>query len=220
VGTGGYGGGTGPQAVNDKYYTQNPLQSQLTDIYGSGVGGALTNELEGMGGMDSSEMQEYYNSLQPYMAQASATTNSTLAGQGVGANSSVNAIAQANLGAQETATLSGESAQIAQTNQQETIQLLESTMGAAEQQTADSAAAGWNLFSAFEPQVASMVGQSGSSITPAQAQGGTASSQSSSGGVGSSALTNSIPVSAGSSGIGDAGDAGDLTNAESFGYGG
>jgi hypothetical protein len=120
----------------------NNLQKQLTDIYGQGTGASLFNLLNNMSGTNSASLQEYIQSLQPSFAQSQATINTTLGEQGVGANSSVNAIAQSNLQSQENADISGESAQLTQSEQQLSAQILESTMPGSEQETAES---GWNI---------------------------------------------------------------------------
>jgi hypothetical protein len=119
------------------------LGKQLTDIYGSGVGGALSSELGSMSGTNSAILQEYKASLAPQMATAQANVNAALGAGGVSSNSSVAAIADANLQAQETAAISGESAQLTEHDQDLTANILGSTMGAAEKETASS---GWTVF--------------------------------------------------------------------------
>jgi hypothetical protein len=119
------------------------LGKQLTDIYGSGVGGALSSELGSMSGTNSADLQQYEASLAPQMATAQANVNSALGAGGVSSNSSVAAIADANLQSQETAAIAGESAQLTENNQNLTANILGSTMGAAEKETASS---GWSVF--------------------------------------------------------------------------
>ena len=119
------------------------LGKQLTDIYGNGVGGALSSELGSMSGTDSAILQEYKASLAPQEATAQANVNAALGAGGVSSNSSVAAIADANLQAQETAAISGESAQLTEHDQDLTANILGSTMGAAEKETASS---GWTVF--------------------------------------------------------------------------
>ena len=119
------------------------LGKQLTDIYGSGVGGALSSELGSMSGTNSAILQEYKASLAPQMATAQANVNAALGAGGVSSNSSVAAIADANLQSQETAAIAGESAQLTEHDQDLTANILGSTMGAAEKETASS---GWTVF--------------------------------------------------------------------------
>ncbi len=119
------------------------LGKQLTDIYGNGVGGALSSELGSMSGTNSAILQEYKASLAPQMATAQANVNAALGAGGVSSNSSVAAIADANLQSQETAAIAGESAQLTEHDQDLTASILGSTMGAAEQETASS---GWTVF--------------------------------------------------------------------------
>jgi hypothetical protein len=119
------------------------LQKQLVDIYGKGVGGALANLLANMSGTDSTVLQEFIKSLQPQMATAQANTNAALGAGGVSANSSVAAIADSNLQAQEFAAISGESAKLTQSQEELTAQLLSGMQGAAQKEVSTSA---WSTF--------------------------------------------------------------------------
>lgn len=121
--------------------SSNALGGQLSDIYGPGVGGALNELLSSMGGTDSAVLQEYIASLQPSFAQSKATLSAGLGAGGVGANSSVNALAQSNLQSQENADIAGESGQLTQSSEQLTAQVLESTEGA----SAAEQNQGWNV---------------------------------------------------------------------------
>jgi hypothetical protein len=122
--------------------TSNNLQTQLTDIYGQGVGASLFNLLNNMSGTDSTALQEYEQSLVPQEAAASANIGASLGASGVSGNSSVNAIAQSNLGAQETAAVAGEAEQLQMSQEQLTAQILEGTEGAASKEVSSS---GWNV---------------------------------------------------------------------------
>lgn len=131
------------------------LGKQLTDIYGNGVGGALSSELGSMSGTNSADLQQYEASLAPQMATAQANVNAALGAGGVSSNSSVAAIADANLQSQETAAIAGESAQLTEHDQDLTANILGSTMGAAEKETASS---GWTVFGDVMGDIAQDVG--------------------------------------------------------------
>ena len=119
------------------------LQKQLTDIYGKGVGGDLFNLINNMSGTDSQVMQEFIASLQPQMATAQANVNASLGAGGVGANSSVAAIADSNLQAQEFGAISGEEAKLTQSQEELTANLLMGMKGDASKEVSQS---GWNVF--------------------------------------------------------------------------
>lgn len=91
---------------------QTALGKQESDIFGSGIGGAITDLLGSLSGTDSAALQNYIKSLIPQEANAQASVNATLGAQGVSGNSSVAAIADSNLKAQEFASIAGESAQL------------------------------------------------------------------------------------------------------------
>lgn len=131
---------------------QNALQKQLDDIYGQGVGGSLFSLLNNMSGTNSQVLQEYIASLQPQMATAQANVNANLGAGGVSSNSSVAGIADSNLQAQEFADISAESANLTQSQEQLTAQILSGTEGAAEKEVATS---DWSIFG----QVVSGLGQ-------------------------------------------------------------
>lgn len=114
------------------------LSSQLDDIYGTGVGGALDTLLGNISGTNSATLQEYVQSLQPQEATAQANVNASLGAGGVSANSSVAGIADSNLQAQEFADIAGESANLTQSQENLTAQILTGTEGAAVAQTAES----------------------------------------------------------------------------------
>jgi len=116
---------------------------QEVDIYGKGVGGDINNLLNSIGGVDSATLQEYTASLQPQEATAQANLNASLGAAGVGANSSVAALGDANLQAQETAAIAGESAQLTQSGQNLEASILQGQQGAAAKEVSES---GWNVF--------------------------------------------------------------------------
>jgi hypothetical protein len=85
---------------------------ELSSIFGGGVGGDVNSFLGSVSGTNSVVLQDYIKSLQPQMATAQAQTNAALGAGGVSANSSVAAIADANLNSQEEASIAGESANL------------------------------------------------------------------------------------------------------------
>jgi hypothetical protein len=111
--------------------------NQLKDIYG-GSGDLISTLLGSISGTSSTALQEYINSLKPQEAQAQANLNASLGAGGVSANSSVAALGNANLQAQETAAIAGESAKLTMADQSLEAQLIESILPSAEKQTADS----------------------------------------------------------------------------------
>lgn len=138
--TGGYNQGTIPgSSATSGFITNNlsntngnnNLLNQFTDIYGQGVGASLFSLLNNMSGTNSTELQEYINSLAPQEATAQSNINASLGAAGVSANSSVAGIADANLQSQEFANISAESANLTQSQEQLTAQILEGTEGAA-----------------------------------------------------------------------------------------
>lgn len=134
---------------------QQNTQNQLADIYGQGVGTDLTNLLSSIGGTDSATLQEFKQSLVPQEAKAQADLNASLGAAGVSANSSVAAIGDANLQAQETAAIAGETANLTQSGQSLEAQLLSGTEGAAIKEVASS---GWDVFGQVLGDIGSAVG--------------------------------------------------------------
>ena len=145
-------GGTSTNATNS--------DKQLTDIYGKGVGGDLNNLLNSIGGTDSATLQEFAQSLVPQEAQAQANLNASLGAGGVSANSSVAALGNANLQAQETGAIAGEEAQLTQSGQNLEASILTGMEPSAEQEVSES---GWNVFG----DVMSQVGKDAGSIISA-----------------------------------------------------
>lgn len=133
----------------------NNLQTQLVDIYGQGVGASLFNEINNMSGTNSTVLQEYIASLQPQEATAQANLNASLGAGGVSANSSVAALGDANLQAQETGQIAQESANLTMDQQQLTSQLLQGTEGAAIKEVASS---GWDVLGSVLGDVGSIAG--------------------------------------------------------------
>lgn len=137
------------------YGTTGALNKQLQDIYGKGIGGDLGTLLNSIGGVDSATLQEYIKSLVPQEATAEANIGSELGASGVSPNSSVNAIAQANLQAQMFADIAGESANLTQSGQQLQAGILGGVQNTAEQQVAQS---GWDVFGQVAQAVGSVAG--------------------------------------------------------------
>jgi hypothetical protein len=134
---------------------QNALQKQLNDIYGAGVGDSLFSLLNSMSGTNSTVLQEYIASLQPQMATTQANTNAALGAGGVGANSSVAAIADSALQGQEFASIAGESANLTQSQEQLTSSILSGMEGAASKEVATS---GWSTFGNVMGDISSDIG--------------------------------------------------------------
>jgi len=125
--------------------TNNPndgssIYHQLVSIYGQGVGGELAYIMENMGGEDSAMFQQYLASMQPAEASEVAGLQGSLAGAGVGGNSSVSAIANSNLQGQFNANAANANLQIMDTGLQDTIGILTGTESDAAKETASS---GW-----------------------------------------------------------------------------
>lgn len=123
--------------------TTGALSKQLTDMYGKGVGGDLASLLSSIGGADSATLQEFIKSLAPEEATAQANVGASLGASGVDPNSSVAAIADANLQAQEFGTIANESANLTQSGQQLQAGVLGGMQQSAQQEVAQS---GWDVF--------------------------------------------------------------------------
>jgi hypothetical protein len=151
------------------------LQPQLDDIYGA-EGDALSSLLTNIGGTNSQSLQEFIQGLGPQEATAQANLNSTLGASGVGINSSVAAIGDANLQAQEFSTVSQEAASLTQSGQSMEEQILMGIAPAAATETAQKAEEPWAIGSAM----ASMIPEVGGAISEGlKAQGGAAAATSS-----------------------------------------
>jgi len=131
------------------------LGAQLSDIYGSGVGGSLTSLIDSMSGTNSVVLQDYINSLVPQEAKAQSNLDMSLGAGGAGSNSSVAAIGNANLQAQETAAIAGESASLIKDQEHLTAEMLMGIAPTAAQQVSDSSAL--NVFGQVLGDVGSVV---------------------------------------------------------------
>ena len=118
---------------------------EINDIFGGGVGGDINNFLDSVSGTNSAVLQDYTKSLQPQMAIAQAQTNAALGAGGVSANSSVAGIADANLQAQETASIAGESASLTETGEQMQESMIQGMEAPAENYTSNQAMAPWEI---------------------------------------------------------------------------
>lgn len=155
-------GPTGPTQTSsfitqDSHYAsgENDLQKQLIDIYGKGVGGSLYTLLSGMSGTNSTILQQYIASLQPQFAKSQADLGASLGAGGVSENSSVAALGEANLKAQEDATIAGESARLTTAQEDLTASLLGGMSGASAKEVASS---GWNVFAQIMEGVGNVAG--------------------------------------------------------------
>jgi len=126
-----------PNAGSTSNNSSNSGQ-QLTDIYGAGIGGDISNLLNSIGGTNSATLQEFNQSLQPQEATAQANLNASLGAGGVSANSSVAALGNSNLQAQEMATIAGEDAQLTQSGQNLEASVLDGTEKAAQAEVSQS----------------------------------------------------------------------------------
>jgi len=94
--------------------------------------------MNSISGTDSTALQEYIQSLAPTEATADANLHASLGAGGVSANSSVAALGESNLQAQETSAIAGEAASLTESQQSLEAKLIESTLPAAQQQVVDS----------------------------------------------------------------------------------
>lgn len=92
----------GTEGDNLSSTEQGNLGKQASDLYGKGVGGLLTSEIENLGSNDSSYMQAYEKAMAPINAENLATLETNLGNEGVSGNSSTSAIAQADFNANVT----------------------------------------------------------------------------------------------------------------------
>ena len=158
--------------------TTGALSQQEVDIYGKGVGGQLTNLLDSIGGANSQTLQDFTASLQPQEATAAANLDASLGAGGVSANSSVAALGNANLQAQETAAIAGESGQLIQSGQNLDAQVL---TGQQQQAAAEVSESPWSVLGSVLGDVGSIagdvlgVGGIGSAISSMTGFGGTGS---------------------------------------------
>jgi hypothetical protein len=136
---------TVPAAITASSSTSNASSNELNDIFGSGVGGDINSFLGSVSGTNSVVLQDYVKSLQPQMATAQAQTNAALGAGGVSANSSVAAIADANLNAQEEASIAGESASLTETGEQMQESLIQGMEAPAENYTNSQAMMPWEI---------------------------------------------------------------------------
>ena len=130
--------GAMPTSVVPSVNGGGALGNQLGDIYVAGVGGSLNSFLDSMSGTNSVVLQNYIQSLQPQEAKAQSNLDMSLGAGGVGSNSSVAAIGNANLQAQETGMIAGESNSLIQNQEQMTEQMLMGIAPTAAKQVSDS----------------------------------------------------------------------------------
>jgi hypothetical protein len=123
----------------------NSTGSELDQIFGAGVGGDINSFMGSVGGTNSVVLQNYIQSLQPQMATAQAQTNAALGAGGVSANSSVAGIADANLQAQEMASIAGESASLTETGEQMQESMIQGIAAPAENYTAQEQMEPWEI---------------------------------------------------------------------------
>jgi hypothetical protein len=117
---------------------QKNSQHQLTDTFGKGIGGDISSVINNLGSNDSTYMQAYHNAMAGTNAEANASLLTSLGNAGISANSSTAAIGLADLGGQEVAQEGLQEAQLQQTDEQNLIQLLQGTQGAANKEASTS----------------------------------------------------------------------------------
>lgn len=110
---------------------QTDTLTQLQNQYGKGIGATIASTLENLGSNNSSYMQAYEQSLAQPTAENLATLQTTLSNEGVGANSSTSAIAQADYEAGVTSQEGLQEQQLLQSQTGEEVGLLESLEGVA-----------------------------------------------------------------------------------------
>ena len=132
--------------------------AELNEIFGTGVGGQLTSFENSISGTDSVILQNYVKSLQPQMATQQAQTNAALGAGGVSSNSSVAALADANLQSQEFASIAGESANLTDQAMQTEAGLIQSELAPAENYQNNQAMAPWELTGAGIEAAGNIVG--------------------------------------------------------------
>lgn len=148
-------GGTSATVSTTPGGDQSAFYQQLQDIYGAS-GNQLFDFMQKIGGVDSQTLQDYIKSLQPQFAKSEANLRASLGAGGVSANSSVAALGEADLQSQEQGLISGESANLLQSQEQLQAMLLGGVLPSAEKQVADSS--GWNTFAQILNAVGGVAG--------------------------------------------------------------
>lgn len=142
------------------------LQKQLNDTYGKGEGQLLYSLLNNLGGSDSSYMQAYQQAMGNTQAEGLATIDTSLGNAGISANSSAAAIEKgdylSSLGAQEGL----QEQQLLQTQQQETIGLVQGMQG---QTSAENSSSWLNTLAQVGQAAAPFVGMATGGIMSATA---------------------------------------------------
>lgn len=132
---------------------ENDLQKQLIDILGKGTGGSEYALLSSMSGTDSTMLQEYINSLAPQEAKAQANLDASLGAGGVSQNSSVAALGNANLQAEEFGMISDEAAKLTAHSEDLTANILQGQQSLAAKEVASS---GWDVLGSVLGDVGSI----------------------------------------------------------------
>lgn len=145
TGTGNTAASTNPLVPTGTSAPAATSNGELNQIFGSGVGGQLSSFESSISGTDSVILQDYVKSLQPQMASAQAQTNAALGAGGVSSNSSVAALADANLQSQEFASIAGESANLTDQAMQTEAGLIQSELAPAENYQNNQAMASWEM---------------------------------------------------------------------------
>lgn len=140
-------GATGSDIVNpndpNNLSTNVRMAGELNNIFGSGVGGLINSVAGDIGSTDSSYMQKYKDAMAGSNAEKLATLETTLGNEGVSADSSTAAIAQADF---ESGVVADEGLQEQQLQMNDLAQLLGLTESLEAPAQAAQADSGWNLF--------------------------------------------------------------------------
>lgn len=117
---------------------QNASDKQLTDTFGKGIGGDINSVINNLGSGDSSYLQAYQAAMAPVNAENQATLDTTLGNQGVSANSSTAAIANADFLSNVSTQTGLQEQQLQQTDEQNLIGLLSGVAPAANKEASTS----------------------------------------------------------------------------------
>lgn len=114
------------------------LQKQLNDIYGKGEGGLLYSLLQNLGGNDSSYMQAYHQAMGHTQAEGLSTIDTGLGNAGISADSSTAAIEKGDYLSSLSAQEGLQEQQLLQTQQQESIGLVQGLQQSAQAENSTS----------------------------------------------------------------------------------
>lgn len=158
VGTGALPAGAAPPTSSSGIFNTQQMTDttkQFEDIFGKGTGGGLASVLGGMSGENSQIFQQFLASMRPEQAAQRASLQQTLGSTGVSGNSSVSAIANADLTAQFAGQEAKVNAGLMEHGLDQSINILQSTQQDAAAQVAQS---GWTVFGDVMSNITADVG--------------------------------------------------------------